>query len=317
MVFSGSHPHDNRALQIRSCALRLHPPGDPGESLLDLQMYTGDGLWKDSATYKAFISAFSPSSSKRDHAKAVERWMISYSPVQMRLEIMSIEQEENLDLLIPSTDWGRTWQDLGCNTLFDVDMQEQSPESRIRFRSDNLPAGLSIIESSGPADPNWWMVTKAKVDEALSNLQEILQSGCTIEAQAKRSGHMWRNHGRRIYQELTKSTDIEMAVRISGDFSGWSRMPWTSDVHEPSKSIEHKVRLLAAATLQKEWDTQVLKSLSITKCYISLFQAPATHPKGVIATGHLTLAAEEGVPDFQFLSNNATVKVSLWFLVQF
>ena len=108
-----------------------------------------------------------------------------------------------------------------------------------------------------------------------------------------------------------------MVVTISGDFSGWSRMPWTSDVHEPRKSIEHKVRLLAAATLQKEWDTQVLKSLLISRCYISLFQAPATHPKGVTATGHLTLAAEEGVPDFQFLSNNAAVKVSLWFLVQF
>ena len=365
VVFSRSHPDDNRALQIRSCSLRLHPPGDPGESLLDLQMYTGDGLWKDSATYKAFITAFSPSSSKRDQAKAVERWMLSspinyssacaafvknpssaaglvynstfplalqaedgrkyfvkfrivpkdlenisgrleeeeqkelwnkfsvdeedqrerdylkkelleriasHSPTQMRLEMMSIEQEEeNLDLLIPGTDWGRTWQDLGCITLCDVDMQEQSPDSKIRFRCDNLPAGLSIIESSGPADPTWWMATKAKVDEALSNLQEILQSGCTIEAQAQRSGHMWRNHGRRIFQELTKSTDIEMALRIFGDFSGWNRMPWTSDVHEPRKSIEHKVRLLAAATLQKEWDTQVLKSFSISRCYISLF----------------------------------------------
>ena len=90
----------------------------------------------------------------------------SHSPTQMRLEMMSIEQEEkNLDLLIPGTYWGRTWQGLGCITLCDVDMQEQSPESRIRFRSDNLPAGLSIIESSGHAEPNWWMETKAKVDD--------------------------------------------------------------------------------------------------------------------------------------------------------
>ena len=80
VVFSRSQRDYNRALQIRSCSLRLHPSGDPGESLHDLRMYTGDGLWKDSATYKAFISAFSPSSSKRDQAKSVERWMLS-SPI--------------------------------------------------------------------------------------------------------------------------------------------------------------------------------------------------------------------------------------------
>ena len=80
VVFSRSQRDYNRALQIRSCSLRLHPSGDPGESLHDLRMYTGDGLWKDFATYKAFICAFSPSSSKRDQAKAVERWMLS-SPI--------------------------------------------------------------------------------------------------------------------------------------------------------------------------------------------------------------------------------------------
>ena len=52
------------------------------------------------------------------------------SPTQIRLEMMSIEQEaekeeKNLDLLIPGTGWGRTWQGLGCITLSDVDMQEQ------------------------------------------------------------------------------------------------------------------------------------------------------------------------------------------------
>ena len=54
----------------------------------------------------------------------------SNSPVRLRLEMMSIEQEaekeeKNLDLLIPGTGWGRTWQGLGCITLSDVDMQEQ------------------------------------------------------------------------------------------------------------------------------------------------------------------------------------------------
>ena len=361
VVFSGSNP-DDRRIQIRSCSLRLHSPGEPEESLLDIKMDTGDGLWKDYATYKAFISAFSPSSSDADRTHAVERWMLSspanyqnacsafvkqptsvlnlvynstfplvltaddgskhyvkfrivptdaeevtgcleendqkeiwnrltvggdddgdpeylkkelngritsQSPVRMQLQIMTIEQEEveNVDLLIPGGDWARSWQKLGLLTLL-AEREEKSPDclNKIRFRCGNLPHGLSIIGHSGVTDPNWWMAAKAKADEVLSNLHDIVNSGSTVEAEAKRSGHIWKNYGRDIYQELTKSTDTEMAIRIAGDFSGWSQMPWTSEVQEPRKSMETKARLLGASTLQREWETQV-RRFSVKACF--------------------------------------------------
>ena len=413
VVFSGSNP-DDRAIQIRSCSLRLHTPGDPEESMLDIKMDTGDGLWKDYATYKAFISAFSPSLSDADRAQAVERWMLS-SPAnyqnactafvkepqsvlglvynssfplaltaddgskhfvkfriiptdseevtgrleetdqkemwnkltleadqegeadylkkelngritsqfanQVQLQIMTIEQEEveNLDLLIPGGDWGRSWHDLASLNLLDLCMketEEQSPDclNKIRFRCGNLPPGLSIIGHSGVADPNWWMAAKAKVDEALFNLHHILNSASTVEAEAERSGHTWKNYGRGIYQELTKSTDSEMAIKIAGDFSAWSPMPWTSEAEEPRKSMETKARLLGASTLQREWDTQVWR-FSVKARFISanMFQVPATHPKGVTASGHLNMVAEDGVPNVPFFQTgeNIAVKVSL------
>ena len=364
VVFSGSNPND-RGIQIRSCSLRLHTAGDPEESLLDIQMDTGDGLWKDHATYKAFISAFSPSLSEADRAEAMERWTLSSpvnyqnactafvkqphsllglvynsmfplaltaddgskhfvkfrmvpsdteevtghleendqkeiweklavdgdeqgdadylkkelndrisseSPAKMQLQIMTIEQEEveNVDLLIPGADWeGRSWQHLASLSLLGLNTEDSSDcFDKISFRCGNLPHGLSIIGHSGVADPNWWMAAKAKVDEALSNLNDILNSGSTVEAEAKRSGHAWKNYGREIYQELTKSTDTAMAIKIAGDFSGWSQMPWTSEVQEPHKSMETKARLLGASTLQREWDTQVWRIFVKKACFM-------------------------------------------------
>ena len=51
-----------------------------------------------------------------------------------------------------------------------------------------------------------------------------------------------------------------------------------------------------------------------------MFQVPATHPKGVTASGHLNMVAEDGVPNVPFFQTdeNIAVKVSLpGFFIQF
>ena len=51
-----------------------------------------------------------------------------------------------------------------------------------------------------------------------------------------------------------------------------------------------------------------------------MFQVPATHPKGVTASGHLNMVAEDGVPNIPFFQTdeNIAVKVSLpGFFIQF
>ena len=87
----------------------------------------------------------------------------------------------------------------------------------------------------------------------ISHIQEILYSTSTLESQAKERGQDWSNLGRKLFQEHTGSSEIQMAIKLAMDFSPWSPVPWTSHNTESLQSMEAKVRQFNRNGLLQYW----------------------------------------------------------------
>lgn len=96
--------------------------------------------------------------------------------------------------------------------------------------------------------------------DMIANIQEILYSTSTLESQAKERGQDWSNLGRKLFQEHTGLSEIQMAIKLAMDFSPWSPAPWTSHTTEPIQSMAAKVRQFNRNGLLQAWQLQVKAS---------------------------------------------------------
>ena len=91
----------------------------------------------------------------------------------------------------------------------------------------------------------------------ISHIQEILYSTSTLERQAKERGQDWSNLARKLFQEHTGSSEIQMAIKLAMDFSPWTPVPWTSHNTESLQSMADKVRQFNRNGLLQAWKLQV------------------------------------------------------------
>ena len=93
--------------------------------------------------------------------------------------------------------------------------------------------------------------------DMISNIKEIMYSTSTLENQAQERGQEWSNLGRKLFQEHTGLSEVQMAIKLAMDFSPWSPAPWTSPEPESIQSMAAKVRQFNTNGLLQAWKLQV------------------------------------------------------------
>eukprot|EP00092_Neocalanus_flemingeri_P065524 GFUD01079698.1.p1 GENE.GFUD01079698.1~~GFUD01079698.1.p1 ORF type:complete len:1168 (+),score=312.67 GFUD01079698.1:40-3543(+) len=133
--------------------------------------------------------------------------------------------------------------------------------------------------------------------DMISNIKEILYSTSTMESQAKERGQEWSNLGRKLFQEHTGSSEVQMAIKLAMDFSPWSPAPWTSHITESLQSMSAKVRQFNTITLLPAWK----------------LQAHPTHPAGMVVKGRAVMEPDEGLPLIDFFTSKEEIEVQARF----
>ena len=103
--------------------------------------------------------------------------------------------------------------------------------------------------------------------DMISNIKEIMYSTSTQENQAREQGQDWSNLGRKLFQEHTGLSEVQMAIKLAMDFSPWSPVPWTSPVPESIQSMANKVRQFTTNALLQAWKLQVNIKFNMHKVF--------------------------------------------------
>ena len=105
---------------------------------------------------------------------------------------------------------------------------------------------------------------------------------------------------------------IRSFTKNKSNYCNNSRVPWTSEEKESDMTMLVKSRIIAAKTLQTEWDTEVISYHF--QCSISVVQAPPCHQHGVAVSGQASMDPDDKVPKIPFFQTETSVSVKVHFI---